>query len=676
MSGIDWAIVAAFMVFITLVAVTAKKYTRSVADFLAANRCAGKYLLAVGDGISGLGAISVLAQFQMFYESGFTKIWWESAISALTIFVAVTGWVTYRFRQTRALTMGQFLEMRYSRNFRIFAGILVFVSGVINFGIFPAVGTRFAIYYCNLPDSFAFLGLELDTYPVLMASLIALAYGFTFVGGYIAVLLTDFAQGVFTQVVFLIVLAVFLLKFDWSDIVTTLSMTPENQSRSNPFSIGQHENYDMIFWLIIFFQVFYAVLGWQGQQAYNSSAKNPHEAKMSKALGHLRVTTPWVFMAVVSLCAYALFNNPIFSGELAPIEAVLSGIENEQVQSQMRVPLVLRSILPIGVLGLFCAAMLAAFVSTHDTYMHSWGCIFIQDIVLPLRGRPFTPEQHIRYLRLAILGVCVFIFFFSWLFEQRSDIYMFMALTGAIFLGGSGAIIIGGLYWKRATTAGAWTAMIVCAVMATTSFALENFWGSISGTVEWVSPWLWSRLLEAAPALAGEKFIFSPQEMYFFNMISSSVGFVVVSLLTCKKDHDMDRLLHRGEHTVASDVSPKDSVSIPTWKKALGFQPNLALDDKAIFVVMYAFLFFSLGSVIFGSIYHGLVGISDEVWISYWRVWLWVFLAFSIGLTVWLAIGGGLDVREMLRTLSTLKRDHSDTGIVGPPDDPAPPKKR
>ena len=124
MSAIDWAIVAGFMVFITLVAVTAKKYTRSVADFLAANRCAGKYLLAVGDGISGLGAISVLAQFQMFYESGFTKIWWESAISALTIFVAVTGWVTYRFRQTRALTMGQFLEMRYSRKFRIFAGIL------------------------------------------------------------------------------------------------------------------------------------------------------------------------------------------------------------------------------------------------------------------------------------------------------------------------------------------------------------------------------------------------------------------------------------------------------------------------------------------------------------------------------------------------------------------------
>ena len=57
MTWIDWTILAAFTIFITALAYTAKRYTRSVADFLSANRCAGKYVLAVGDGIAGLGAI-------------------------------------------------------------------------------------------------------------------------------------------------------------------------------------------------------------------------------------------------------------------------------------------------------------------------------------------------------------------------------------------------------------------------------------------------------------------------------------------------------------------------------------------------------------------------------------------------------------------------------------------
>ena len=33
------------------------------------------------------------------------------------------------FVQTRALTMAQFLEMRYSKKFRTYAGIVAFVSG-------------------------------------------------------------------------------------------------------------------------------------------------------------------------------------------------------------------------------------------------------------------------------------------------------------------------------------------------------------------------------------------------------------------------------------------------------------------------------------------------------------------------------------------------------------------
>ena len=48
-----------------------RRYVRSVADFLVANRCAGRYLLAVAGNMAGLGAISILAWYEMFYEGGF-----------------------------------------------------------------------------------------------------------------------------------------------------------------------------------------------------------------------------------------------------------------------------------------------------------------------------------------------------------------------------------------------------------------------------------------------------------------------------------------------------------------------------------------------------------------------------------------------------------------------------
>ena len=108
-------------------------------------------------------------------------------------------------------------------------------------------------------------------------------------------------------------------------------------------------------------------------------------------------------------------------------------------------PLFLSHILPPGLLGLFAALMLAAMLSTDDSYMHSWGSIFVQDVIMPFRKKPFTEKQHILLLRLSIVFVGIFAFFFSWLFKQTEYILLFFQITGAIFTGGAGAVLIGGL---------------------------------------------------------------------------------------------------------------------------------------------------------------------------------------------------------------------------------------
>ena len=194
---IDWAIIIAVALFLMAMAFRTKKHTRSTADFLAANRCAGRYLLTMSEGISAVGTISIIALWQMNYKVGFASGWWGNLAIPVMMIITLTGWISYRYRETRALTMAQFFEIRYSRRFRITAGLICWISGIVNFGIFPAVGANFFLHYCGLPAHYQLAGWNVSTYHTLIVALVAIALYFTFIGGQIAVLITDFLQSMF-----------------------------------------------------------------------------------------------------------------------------------------------------------------------------------------------------------------------------------------------------------------------------------------------------------------------------------------------------------------------------------------------------------------------------------------------------------------------------------------------
>jgi SSS family solute:Na+ symporter len=636
MAPLDWTILGAVWVVLIVGVLFTKRYMRSVADFLAAGRTAGRYVVSLSQGMAMVGAISVIAFFQQNYVAGFNLSWWRMSEFLIYLLVTVSGWVVYRFRQTRCLTLAEFFERRYGRSFRVFGGLLSYVAGIINFGIFPAVGARFFLVYTGLPESLDVLG-GIPTYPFLMFVLLATALFFVFAGGQIAVIVTDFLQAVFVSAVFIVLVAYLVVSVGWTDIAEALTTAPEGQSMVNPFDTGDVEHFDFGFFLIAMVGLVYNAMSWQGEQAYNASAKSAHEAKMGRVLSNWRWVPLHLFLVVIPVVAFTVLNHANFAPQAAEIESVLAATASEEVQSQMRVPLALTKLLPVGLLGAFAAVMLAAFISTHDTYLHSWGSIFIQDVVMPFRKRPFTQRQHLRLLRLSIVGVAIFIFLFSLFFQQNQHISLFLAVTGSIFVGGAGAAIIGGLYWRRGTAGGAWAAMIAGAAVSLTGVILNQ-------------------VIEDFP-LDGQVF-------WGLAMAASTLMYVVVSLAQ-NRTFDLDALLHRDDVERAGaerEAAPEPS---RVWK-LFGMGREFTRGDRAIYIVTYAWTFAWLAVFAFGTVMSFTSDVSDQAWASFWKVYVVVHLGAAAVVLVWFTIGGIGNLRSMFRDLSTMKRDEADDGMIRP----------
>ena len=636
LSLIDWLIAFLSILVLFFGVRLSKKFVKSVVDFLSAGRSAGRYMITVSQGMAAIGAITIVGQWEMNYVAGFALRWWEFTMAVVLLIITVSGWVIYRFRQTRALTIAQFLEIRYSRNFRIFAGILAFISGLLNFGIFPAVSARFLIYFCGLPLSFNVAGLELSTFPLVMAAFLLISVYFVFSGGQIAVIITEFIQGIFSNFTFLIIIIFCLFFVNWDQIFQAVTTVPKDASLINPYKTSEVPDFNFWYFLINVIGVIYVKLSWQGTQGFNSSAKSAHEAKMGEVLGNLRDIPRWLFLVFIPIIAYTILHNADFSAIADGVNKTLSGVGNSAIQNQLRIPLVLSKILPVGVMGAFLAVMLMATIGTHNSYMHSWGSIFIQDIIMPFRKKTFEPKQHLRVLRLAILGVCIFIFLFSLFFPMTDYIFLYFAITAAIFVGGSGAVIIGGLYWKRGTTSAAWSALIVGSVISVVGIILQQIYPG---------------------------FPINGQYFWGIAMGISSLIYILVSLLGKKTDFDMDKMLHRGKYEIKEETVVVNKVPLKGLK-ILGMGKEFTKGDKIIYLSAYGWTFIWVVVFIIGTIFNLSGDVPDSSWMSFWKTFVIINLSVSFFIITWFTIGGIKDFKEMLNRLKTTVRDHNDDGTV------------
>ncbi|RKY08691.1 MAG: sodium:solute symporter [Planctomycetota bacterium] len=638
MHGIDWLIIAAMLVCLLAIAYKGKKHTKSVADFLAAGRCAGRYLLAVSEGMVHLGAITLVALFEMFYKIGFAGVWWRWVNVPVVFFALLSGWVVYRYRATRSFTLAQFFEKRYSKSFRVFSGLISFGSGILNFGVFPGIGAKFIMYLCGFPTTFAVYGLAVPTFAVIMFILLAISLLLTLWGGQIAVMITDFFQGSFASISFVIIMGYLFYTIDWSFVGEAITQRPAGESLVDPFDFHKVENFNIWYFLIASVGIVYNWMGWQSTQAYNASGKSAHEVRMGKVVSMYSGAPREHFFLVIPIIALTVMMHPNFGGIASEVNAILNTMQSSHAQDQMITPVVLSVILPKGLLGLFVAVVIAAFVSTHDSCLHSWGTIFVQDVIMPFRKKPFSPQAHMKVLRISIIAMAIFAFCFSLFFNVAQHLLLWFAVTGAIFLGGSGAAIIGGLYWKRGTTSAAFSAMIVGGLLSVTGVVVTQ-------TVE-------------NPIINGQWF-------YLIAMVAASVIYVVVSLLSKKEPANMDQMLHRGKYAVASDSQIVESdASLSKLERLLAVTKEFTLIDKIIY---YSTVIYGLAyTIVFvvGTLYALIFGISSGAWLGFWYYYTMGMFCFGAACAIWFAIGGTRDTFRLFRDIEKNKRNDLDDGMV------------
>lgn len=676
---LDWVILLSCVVALRLFSYSTKKYMRSVADFLSANRLAGRYLLTISSAMGGIGVVSIVGGFEAIDQAGLAPQWWGNLTTPLGILITISGWVYYRFRETRCLTMAQFFEKRYNRKFRIFAGIICWISGVINFGIFPAVAARFLIFYTGMPERFHLYpgaNFTLSTFLVVMAIDLFFALSFVNMGGQISVMITDCIQGMFSAIAFCVVAFVLYFKFGWHGFETAIIAGSEpGKNRINPFDAFKAQNFNIWFYLIQMFTSFYGYYAWQGSQGFYSSAKTPHEAKMGAIIGGWRAIPQTVCIAFLSYATLCVFRLPEYAQIADTINAQRDLVTNAVVKGQMQLPLAMAMILPIGVKGLLCTIMVFISFTCHDTYLHSWGSIFVQDVYMPIARKKFRPHEHINILRYSIAFVAVFGYVFSALYPQNQPILMFFAVTGAIWLGGAGSVIIGGLYTRWGHAAGAYGALITGGVLGLVGVFIKPIWESFLNLTQTSLPGLYAKYaIYTDGVVTGFKdFPLNGQYINMITMTSSILIYLILSVCVKAKPYDLDKLLHRGKyeiHDEHSSVIYKDA-KIGFWQKIVGITPEFSKGDRFwayvfVYWALFNFAIFVVVSLteIVRHYFLGMPFISNHIWF-FVMFWGTIFnLLIAVPVTIWFTIGGIHDIRHLYRDLSVARRDDRDDGTI------------
>ena len=464
---LDWTIVIGYLIASVSVGLIGKRYVGSVSHYLVAGRELGLYLGIATLAATEIGTITFMYNGELGYKYGFAAFAAAMISGVVMIIVGRTGFIISRFRELKLMTVPEYFERKYSRGLRILTGVLVALGGILNMGVFLKIEGEFLTIVS---------GIDSRHIIVVMTVILALELLYTVLGGMVSVVITDFFQYVLLSIATILVSIYAVSYAGWGNIITKVT-TVMGRSGFDPIANPKFGVTFLIWQVLLWFSLHTC---WQTTAMRMFSTKGPETSRRVMTwtgfifLGRGMLPMLWGIAALTLFGTGALTNGvpaPVVNGHtLAPIDAM---------------PAMLATILGPGVRGIVVAGMLAATMSVNSSYLLGWSAVISQDVILPVRSAlgkgPLSSRSQIFVNRVANLFVSLFLMFWGLYYTPPGAVYLYLNITGTIFLAGAFVCVVGGLYWRRANVLGGYLAMLMGAAGAIIPYFFLGWSENVTG---------------------------------------------------------------------------------------------------------------------------------------------------------------------------------------------------
>ncbi len=446
MQRTDYVVLILYFCVMVGIGIWAMRRIKDQEDYFLGGRGFGKLLQTFAAFGAGTGSHEPVTVGRTTWTSGLSGVW--SAL--MWLFVTPIYWITaVWYRRMRHMTLGDWFVERYeSRSlgaaYTLFA--IIFYMFYLS-TMFSAVA-KFAVPLMGVESLF---GWELERVLVPVIAGVVILYGV--LGGLTAAYWTDLIQGFF-----IILLSILLIPFGLWALVEQYG-GPDSQGMMDGFRI-MHERVSGDYFNLFSgpssgeFPVHYIVslslLGLIGivvQPHFiatgGGSAKTEDEARIGLVTGNFLKRLCTVGWALTALIALALLAG---SAEIAADPDRVWGAAAREILGPLN----------LGLVGLMLACLLAALMSSADTYMIVTSALVVRNLYAPYINPNADERTYVRVGRMTglviILGASAVALKYADVFGQFK-----MALDLPILFAAPFWV---GIYWRRATRAAVWGTML------------------------------------------------------------------------------------------------------------------------------------------------------------------------------------------------------------------------
>jgi SSS family solute:Na+ symporter len=441
---LDGSIIGLYLLATMVAGVMVRRYVGKVEHFLVAGREMNVYLGIASLAATEFGIVTCMYTAQNGYRYGFAGAT-PGILQAIAMFIiGVTGFCIKPLRDSGVITIPELFQKQFGSKIRWASGVVIVLGGLLNMGVFLRTGGEFLVQVT---------GLNVRYLEITMTALLLMVAIYTILGGMLSVLITDFLQFVVMSFGLIAVTILIVGKVGWNTIVKSVE-THQGAGGFNPFVNPE------MGWPFVLFNAFLnlaAVLCWQTTIARVLSAKDTKTG--------LKVYKGTAFFFVCRFLIPGIWGM-----------AALAMLTSQQVgpNTLHAMPLLLSQIVPVGMMGLLIAAMLAADMSTDSSYMLTWGSVIYNDIMAPFRKTKWSEKKGLLWNRTIVGLIGIFLLFYGLWYPLKGDLWTYLGITGTIYLSSMSVLVIASSYWKRANNWGATAAIVFGAIIPVSFLVIEQ----------------------------------------------------------------------------------------------------------------------------------------------------------------------------------------------------------